>query len=199
MPKRMLGVLTAVVAGLLLVGVAWASNDVTGDESTTSTAAASSSTEASTSVTSEQVTSTSVDESSTTSDVEDESSTSTTIDDDDDVTGTSVDDDELDDRDDDQDDDDQDEETKEETRSPAPANSDPKGYEVDGAGTVTVQVVNGALVLIGVSPSDGWSFEIDKSESLDIEVEFRNGESEASFEAKIRDGQLRVEIEAGSD
>jgi hypothetical protein len=106
--------------------------------------------------------------------------TNTTIDDHGGTTGTTVDD----------------HEDKDETRSSAPVNSDPTSYQVGGAGTVTVQIVAGQLVLIDVSANSGWGFEVDKSGGRDIEIEFESGESEAEFEAKLRDGQIRIEVEA---
>jgi hypothetical protein len=138
---------------------------------------------------SSQVTNTSLDDNSSTSVTFDDhgGTTNTTVDDHGGTTNTSV---------DDHDDEDEDEDDKDETRSPAPVNSDPTSYQVGGAGTVTVQIVTGQLVLIDVTATQGWSFEVDESGGRDIKIEFESGESEAEFEAKLRDGQIRIEVEA---
>jgi hypothetical protein len=128
---------------------------------------------------------------SSTSSIVDNSSTSTTIDDHGGSTNTTIDDhggttnSTVDDHDD-----------KDEVRAPAPVNSDPTSYNVGGAGTVTVQIVTGQLVLLDVTATNGWSFEVDKSDGRDVRIEFQSGELEAEFEAKLRDGQIRIEVEA---
>jgi hypothetical protein len=213
MARKMFGVFTAVAAALLLVGVAWASADRTSDDSSSGSFASSGSLAGSGSVTSvstpsvsSQVTNTSLDDHSSTSGTIDDNggTTRTTVDDHGGTTNTTIDDhggttrttfDDHDDKDetgttiDDHDDED-------ETRSPAPVNSDPTSYQVGGAGTVTVQIVTGQLVLLDVTATNGWSFEVDESGGRDIKIEFESGESEAEFEAKLRDGQIRIEVEA---
>jgi hypothetical protein len=185
----MFGVFTAVAAALLLVGVAWASGDRANDDSSSGSIASSGSLAGSGSVTS--VSSPSVSSQATNTSLDDNSSTSTTIDDHGGTTNTTIDDHggttntTVDDHDD-----------EDETRSPAPVNSDPTSYQVGGAGTVTVQIVTGQLVLLDVTATTGWSFEVDKSDGRDIKIEFESGESEAEFEAKLRDGQIRIEVEA---
>lgn len=206
MARKMFGVFTAVAAALLLVGVAWASGDRASDDSNSGSFASSGSLAGSGSVTSvsspsvsSQVTNTSLDDnggttgtsvdspptsssvdSASTSSTVDNSSTSTTIDDRGGTTNTTIDD----------------HDDEDETRSPAPVDSDPTSYQVGGAGTVTVQIVTGQLVLLDVTATKGWSFEVDKSGGRDIKIEFESGESEAEFEAKLRDGQIRIEVEA---
>jgi hypothetical protein len=54
--------------------------------------------------------------------------------------------------------------------------------------------VSGKLVLVDARATSGWSLEVDKDDGRDIRVEFENGDSDARFEAKIRDGAVRVEI-----
>ena len=66
---------------------------------------------------------------------------------------------------------------------------------MNGAGTVTLQVVAGQLVLLDVGATSGWSLEVDKAEGREIKVEFEDGDSDAKFEAKLDNGELRVEIE----
>jgi hypothetical protein len=142
---------------------------------------------------SSEVTNTSLDDNSSTSATFDDNgrTTNTTIDDHGGTTNTTIDDHggttntTIDDHDD-----------EDESRSPAPVNSNPTSYQVGGAGTVTVQIVAGQLVLLDVTATQGWTVEVDKSGGRDIKIEFESGESEAEFEAKLRDGQIRVEVEA---
>jgi glutamate synthase domain-containing protein 2 len=71
-------------------------------------------------------------------------------------------------------------------------------YQVATAGTVTIQVTNGAMSLGSVSTSAGWTYAVEKNRSDDVEVEFENGEAEASIRVKADHGELDVEIEAKS-
>ncbi len=219
MRRKMLGVLTAVAAAISLVGVAWASGDGARDVSssdsvavttassgsapstnagtapdTTDDSVAGTSGESSSSVTIADTTGTTVDDNggTTNTTIDDHGGTTgTTVDDHGGTTGTSVDDHggttgtTVDDHDDDE----------EETRAPAPVNSEAKSYLVGDAGSVAVQVVDGHLVLLDVSTNAGWSSEVEKADGDDVEVEFENGDSKAGFEAKLRDGQIRIEIE----
>jgi len=54
--------------------------------------------------------------------------------------------------------------------------------------------VAGELILVDAGAAAGWTIEVDKSDGRDIRVEFENSDSDARFEAKIRDGEVRVEI-----
>ncbi len=66
-------------------------------------------------------------------------------------------------------------------------------YEVFGAGSVTIDIRNGLLFLLGVEVESGWTFEIDKADTDDIRVEFESGyDSEAELRVRIRDGRLEV-------
>jgi hypothetical protein len=69
-------------------------------------------------------------------------------------------------------------------------------YQVASAGTVTIQVTNGAMSLDSVDANLGWSFEVEKNRSDEVEVEFELGEAEASIRVKADHGELNVEIEA---
>jgi hypothetical protein len=224
--RKVLGIVTAGVAGLLLVGVAWAAGDQTGDisssgsegttassqgttgssEGTTAssqgTTASSQGTTASTSgtaATSTSVdgttptsngdgsTSTSVDDNSTTSiSLVDTSSTSTSVPNSststtvDDTTSTSVDDND-----------------REETRGPAPVDMAPTTYEVGAAGFVTVQITGGRLILLDVSASSGWQAIVDRDDGEEVRVEFESDDSDARFEARVHNGELRVKIDRG--
>jgi len=200
--RKLIGVVTAVAAAGLLVGVAWASGDGagtgtdSGSDSTALTASsdvpapapqgtASGGTIDRASPSGDTSTSSSIDDrsvdstvgSSTDVTIVDRSSTSTSVDT---TTSTSrgegsssstIDD-----------------------HSTVPVTKDPQTYDVGAAGTVSVQLVSGKLVLVDARAASGWSLEVEKDDGRDIRVEFENGDSDARFEAKIRDGEVRVEI-----
>lgn len=201
--RKLIGVFTAVTAAGLLVGVAWASGDEARDVSSSGSIAVSASSDASSSVrlgtasgatsadtrTSTSVedrTSTSIDDRSTDNTVGatdvtivDRSSTSTSVDA---TTSTTRDDHSstisstIDDH------------------STVSITTEPRTYDVDGAGSVTIQLVAGQLVLVDAGAAAGWTLEVDKSDGRDISIEFENGDSDARFEAKVRDGEMRVEM-----
>lgn len=198
MVKKMLGVFTSIVAALAVVGVAWAAGaddpvssvladdstsrtSVTAGSSTPSTSASTPTTSASSTSTSNggnSSTSTSIGSTSTSSGGSSTTSTSiasTTSTSSGSSTSTSFDDND---------------------RVIAPDGR--STHAIPGVGTVTIEVRNGALILVGVS-APGWTVEHDKIRSDEIELEFRSGKAEAEFEAKIRDGQVRVEIEVDDD
>jgi hypothetical protein len=66
---------------------------------------------------------------------------------------------------------------------------------VGTAGTVTLQVTGGQLVLIDAIPATGWNLELDRADGREVKVEFESGGSDAKFEAKIDNGELRVRVE----
>ena len=198
--RKMLGVFTAVAAAVLLVGVAWASGDGARDDSSSGSVAASAAADVSSSVSLassasdtsvDDRTSTSIDDSSTSAGVDADtrtsislvgtSSTSTTLDS---TTSTSMDDRSTSSTSSTVDD-----------HSTVPITTEPRSYDVDGAGSVSIQVVAGKLVLLHAEAASGWALNVDKADARDIKMEFENGDSDAEFEAKIRDGELRVEIE----
>jgi hypothetical protein len=67
---------------------------------------------------------------------------------------------------------------------------------VGSAGTVTVQIAASQLILIDVSAAPGWGSEVDRADGERVEVEFSNGGTEAEFEARVHNGELRVRIES---
>jgi len=195
--RKMLGVFTAVAAAVLLVGVAWASGDGARDDSSSGSVAASAAADVSSSVSLassasdtsvDDRASTSVDDSSTSASVDadtrtsislvDTSSASTTLDS---TTSTSM--------------DDRSTSSTVDDHSTVPITTEPRSYDVNGAGSVSIQVVAGKLVLLHAEAASGWALNVDKADARDIKMEFENGDSDAGFEAKIRDGELRVEIE----
>jgi hypothetical protein len=73
--------------------------------------------------------------------------------------------------------------------------SGPVTYQVAGAGSVTVLVVNGQMQLGLVAPSPGWLIDETRQRSDEVEVRFTNGDLEARLKVRIENGQVRVEIE----
>ena len=190
--RKMLGTFTAVAAALLLVGVAWASGDDARDDSSSGSSAVSASADVSSSGSlATESTGTSLDDNSTSTSIDDNSSTSISLVDTsstststiiDSTTSTSVDDNGS-------------TSSTVDDNQNLPITTDPKTYDVNGAGTVSLQVVAGQLVLIDVSAASGWNLELDKADSREIKVEFESGDSDAKFEAKLDHGELRVKIE----
>lgn len=200
--RKMLGLLTALVTTLAVVGVAWASSDapatanaadrpsttVTSDNRTTTTFDGSTSTSApgSSTTTDRGSTTTTVRGSTTTSpsttipgsstSTSDPGSTSTTT-----PGSTST-------------------TTPGSTTSTSIDNNDPVpdgdySFTVATAGTVVIRVAGGNLSLLSVTPNAGWSYEVDKNRYDVVEVEFTKGKSEASIKVEPGDGELDVEIE----
>jgi hypothetical protein len=195
MSKRTLATIGGVIAATLLVaGIAWASGS---DDSVTSTTSPGTSTSLD-----DNGSSTSVGESTSTSL---QGQTSTTLDDntsstidDDDVTGTTIDDDDQnDDRGKDDEDDDDNEGRGGDDDDAVPVSDGAHTYQVPGAGSVTINVSGGALELAEVQVNAGWTFEVDKAQADRIKVKFRNGESEAEFEAELEHGGISIDIEQG--
>jgi len=211
MPKRTAATLGGVIAAILLIaGIAWASGV---DDSPSGSTAPSTSTsledDGSSTSAGDLSTSSSVNGQTSTS-VGDNASTSTTIDDN---TSSTVDD--NDDRDDNSGpgggDDDSDDNS-----GPGGGDDDNSGpggdddddavavadgihaFDVAGVARVTVNVANGTLQLVDVEANAGWTAEIDEARADHIKVKFRNGESEAEFEAEMEHGGLEVEVETGS-
>ena len=188
MMKKVLGVLTASVTALAVVGVAWAS---TGDETSTSVTSATNDSVAGTSgsapdtsapatgqastSTSQASTSTSIGGTTSTSIAGTTStsvggSTSTTTGA---STSTSLDDD----------------------------HSVPDSiatHVIPAVGSVTVQVSSGSLILVSVD-APGWAVDHHEIESDRIRLRFTSGEAEGEFEARLDNGRVEVEIEVSAD
>jgi hypothetical protein len=72
--------------------------------------------------------------------------------------------------------------------------AEPGTWPVGDAGTVTFDVVEGALTLEGYQAADGWTATVDEEESDEIEVDFTRDAQRWEFEVEIDDGRLEVEI-----
>jgi hypothetical protein len=194
MARKMLGVFTAVAAALLLVGVAWAGTDGSGEQQsatdstvstvpegdTTSSTIDDDETTTSTSIPGDTTSSTIDDDDTTTSTSIPGDTTSSTIDDDETTTSTSIPGDTTSSTIDDDDD-----ETFEDQSVV---------YDIPGVGSITVEVVDGRLELVKVA-APGWDIEIKRAEADRVEVEFHRGSDEVDFEARLKHGKIKVEIE----
>lgn len=223
MTKKLLGVFTAIVTALAVVGVAWAGTDAATSTSNSAKTSARAALDGSSQVDSSGLTARADLDASTSATVG--SSTSATIEDDDDLpsststsveasastsvdgtTSTSVDDD-----DDDQptffppDDDDQSTTSTSSTTSTTIDDDDeaevPDGittHVIPGVGTVTIEASAGQLFLVSVS-APGWNVETEKLEADRIRLEFTNElDAEAEFEARINNGRVEVRSEVDS-
>ncbi len=197
MQKRTAATVGGVVAATLLVaGIAWASG---ADDSATSTTTPSTSTSLD-----DNGSSTSVDDNSSSTSLN--GSTSTTIEDntsstvdDDDTTSSTIDDDDVNDdrgKNDDEEDDNKGHGGEDDDAVVAVTDG-AHTYQVPGAGSVTINVTGGTLELADVQANAGWTTEVDKAQSDRIKVKFRNGESEAEFEAELEHGGITIDIEQG--
>lgn len=87
------------------------------------------------------------------------------------------------------------------TPTPAPTSAvAPAGataYDAGAAGTVWLEIADGALVVARIDTS--WDFKIEIDDDNDIEVKFRNGEQEIEFEAELEDGTIKIKLEIESD
>jgi hypothetical protein len=84
---------------------------------------------------------------------------------------------------------------REETRGPAPVNTAPTSYQVGTAGSITVQISNGSLILIDATAASGWTVVVERADGEEVKVEFDNGDDTAKFEARVHNGELRVRVE----
>ena len=73
-------------------------------------------------------------------------------------------------------------------------------YTIGAAGSVTVDVVDGRLLLVTSTPAAGWTV-VDTSEDPDrnrIEVEFASGTTRVEFEASFIAGEIVPEVSSRS-
>lgn len=68
-------------------------------------------------------------------------------------------------------------------------------FEAGPAGSITIDVRSGSLSLTSVDARSGWSYEIDKARSDDIEVELSQGDSEVEIRVRIHHGRLEVRVD----
>jgi len=68
------------------------------------------------------------------------------------------------------------------------------------AGNVTLRVGGDIIVLVTVSPADGWTFD-SESDGDDLEIEFRRGDERIRFEATLQDDgqEIRIRLSRETD
>lgn len=67
-------------------------------------------------------------------------------------------------------------------------------YRVGDAAEVRFSSQEGSLSLDNVDTMDGWEVTTRDESSNDIEIDFRNGDATAEFEAEQSNGQTKIEI-----
>ncbi|MAT03579.1 MAG: hypothetical protein CL424_00815, partial [Acidimicrobiaceae bacterium] len=90
------------------------------------------------------------------------------------------------------------------TIAATPASDRLTSFEVGEAGVVTVDVLDGVLVLASAEPMPGWTVTKAEDDSNDdssdstneVEVEFRSATIEVEFEAVLIDGRIVPKVES---
>jgi hypothetical protein len=85
------------------------------------------------------------------------------------------------------------------TRAVDGAAAVPGTWQVGDAGTVTFDIVDGALVLEDVSENEGWTVTGIDEDSDEIEVDFRRGDVEVEIEIELGSGGSILEVEIDTD
>jgi hypothetical protein len=75
----------------------------------------------------------------------------------------------------------------------------PGTWEVGDAGTITFDVVDGALVLEDVSEDEGWTVTDVEEEADEIEVDFERGDVEIEIEVELTSDATILEVEIDTD
>lgn len=75
----------------------------------------------------------------------------------------------------------------------------PGTWQVGEAGTVTFDVVDGALVLEDVSEADGWTVTDVEEEADEVEVDLQRGDVEVEIEIELASGGTVLEVEIDTD
>jgi hypothetical protein len=197
--RKIFGLLTALVAALLLVGTAWALGDQPGDTSTTTTVEEQSTlSQPSTTTTADDSTFTDV----TTAEMEANESTTTTLDDDDQDGESPSDDSARIDGDDDHQgsgDDHHTTTTMDDDQVSNDLNIPATSYQADGAGVVQLQVTSGVLSVVGITAADGWTHEVKGNNDHELRVKFSDGSTEVEFEAEIEHSQIVIHVGSEMD
>ncbi len=78
--------------------------------------------------------------------------------------------------------------------------TDPLSFAAGGAGSVQLRAFNGALELVGATPSAGWTVaDIEIEGSREVNVELRNGTTEIEFKAEMEDGLIKTRARSDMD
>jgi hypothetical protein len=69
-------------------------------------------------------------------------------------------------------------------------------YNVGESGRVTLEISNGELRVVSVSPNSGWTAKLPEYDDGEIEVEFYSGSLEVEFKARLVNGEINVFVES---
>jgi hypothetical protein len=81
------------------------------------------------------------------------------------------------------------------TTVPAPPSS-LTAFNVGDAGVVTVDIVDGRLILLAAEPTPGWAVTDTEQDDDGIEVDFESGTVRVRFEASIEDDRIVPHVES---
>ncbi len=84
------------------------------------------------------------------------------------------------------------------TTTVAPPPSSLTAFNVGDAGVVTVDIVDGRLILLAAEPAPGWAVTDTEQDDDGIEVDFESGTVRVRFEASIEDGRIVPHVESES-
>jgi hypothetical protein len=78
--------------------------------------------------------------------------------------------------------------------------TDALAFTAGEAGTVRLRTENGSLELISAAPNTGWTVaDIEIEGSREINVEFHNGTTEIEFKAEMEDGMVKTRVRVEMD
>ncbi len=77
------------------------------------------------------------------------------------------------------------------------APSEAMPFIVGGVGTVWLAIEDGSLVVVQVDTN--WKYRQETDHDGEIEIEFRDGNTEVEFEAELEDGTIRTKVEFDDD
>jgi hypothetical protein len=85
------------------------------------------------------------------------------------------------------------------TTSPSTDTGSTATYRADNAGSVTITSNGSSLTIVSVSPTAGWTYEIEVASGREVEVDFRNGSRRIQFDAELEDGRVDIRVRESID
>jgi hypothetical protein len=67
-------------------------------------------------------------------------------------------------------------------------------YPVAQAGAVTVTREGGSLTVTGVTPSPGWTHQVERSSGYEVEVTFRSDGQRVDFDAEVEHDRVKTRV-----
>lgn len=81
------------------------------------------------------------------------------------------------------------------SQTSTPPTSAAQQFDAGEAGIVQISAANGALELVGATPHAGWTLaDIEIEGTREINVEFHNGTTEIEFKAELEDGMVKTRV-----